>query len=129
MKPQQQPHWRLWKGSEETEAVSSVSPGESYDDDSDLEITKVHLPPRPIYILSDEKNNPVVQERTGIVSAVHMFPYHVNVFLTTGETLEFKTKNFPRGQIVNGACISFIGSPIYVDGNPEGFLFVHCKLI
>jgi hypothetical protein len=122
-----QPTWRLWKGSEETETASPVSHGESYDD-SDLEITKIHLPPRPIYILSDEKNNPVSQEHTGTVLAVHMFPYHVNVFLTTGETLEFKTKNFPRGQVVNGACISFVGSPIYVEGNPKSFLFVHCKL-
>lgn len=121
--------FRLWKGSPEEqkeEENHSLSSADPYSEDPLAEVSE-KLPPRPIYIKVDARNNPVMEEVTGVVEAIHMLPYHTNVFLGNRKTLEFKTKSFPRS-ISSGDTISVLGTPIYVEGNPVGFLFVNCKL-
>lgn len=118
------PEYRLWKGSVETEEQIST---EGNGDDPTEENTP-RLPPRPIFILSDAKNNPVPEQVSGVVQCVHILPHRTNVFLTSGIILEFKTKTFPRNEFQNGVFVTVTGSPIYVDENQKGFLFVHCKL-
>lgn len=118
--------WRLWKGSED-EQLAAVSMEPSYLDDPEEKGSETFLPPRPIYIEVDEKNNPTQVEVSGTVQAVHIFPYTTSLFLTDGKILECKTKNFQR-EIKNGSLVVALGTPIFVEENPKGFLFVNCKI-
>ena len=122
-------NFRLWKGSVEEENPKALQEEGSnpYEDEDSFEKKVPTLPPRPIFINVDAKNNPIFDEISGVVYCVHMLPYHVNVFLTDGRILEFRAKGFPH-TIVNGDTITCTGCQVYVEGNEKGFLFVNCTL-
>lgn len=117
--------WTIWHG----RSTGTVQKLDTYEDDSNSS-TVEEIPAQmssAIFIQVDSnRKNPVFVPVTGIVFAVHLLPFHANVFLQDGSILEMPV-NLAR-TIQNGQKIHALGSPIWVEGLPPGKLWVNCKL-
>ncbi len=95
------------------------------EDDSTLENSPAQMG-SAIFIQVDKKKNPVFVPVSGTILAIHILPFHANVWLISGEILEMPVHLARKFSI--GETINVLGSPIWVEGNPPGNLWVNCKL-
>lgn len=117
--------WAIWHG-------RSHGPKQKLDaEQSDDDLTEVQNPESPrdmgsaIFIQIDQKKNPLFVPVSGVVKAVHILPFHANVWLEDGSILEMPVQLARR--FYTGDSIQVLGSPIWIEGAPQGKLWVNCK--